>query len=157
MKKMSLFRQMKVAQRVVVLSEAERKAAVQEVKMDRFDIVDFLNGQNLLLITSEIEELEECDYGEIIAGLELYHHQVREQGHINEDVKFLQRESKFDAFENAVSELVAGYEVQLSKIRKMPGETLRQWIIKYIEQLARARRKTEKSNVFTCQHNGIGW
>jgi hypothetical protein len=107
--------------------------------------VDFLNGQNLLLITSEIEELEECDYREILAGLELHQQQVREQGHIDEDVKFLQRESKFDAFENPASQLVGGYEADLSKIKRMPEEELRQWLIKYIEQLARAKRRIEKS------------
>jgi hypothetical protein len=155
----SLFRRMKLAQlpNALSMTKDQRKTAMKETKMDKFDVLGFLNGCNIFLIEGELEEIESCDYGEILAGLELHQQQVREQGHIDEDVKFLQRESKFDAFENPASQLVGGYEADLSKIRRMPEKALRQWLIKYIEQLARARRKIEKSNVYTCQHQGIGW
>ncbi len=155
---MNLFKRFKASQRpdAVSMSESEHETAIANATMDRYDILDFLNGENVQLIDGETEELEACAYEEIIAGLELYRQQVQEHGQ-NDYIKSLQRESKFDAFESAASQLVAGFDISLSKIKSMPENVLRQWLIRYIEQLARAKRKTEKSIVFTCQHNGIGW
>lgn len=155
---MGLFRKYKISQRpdALIMSEAEARCAMNEAKVDRHDILDFLNGENVLLIERESEELEVCDYSEILAGLELYQQQVKEQGGIDEYIKLLQREGRFDAFENAASRLVAGFDVNISEVKRMPEETLRQWLIDYIHCLAEGKWKAERK-VTSHFHGEIGW
>ena len=155
---MSLFRKMKLAQKPNALSmnECQQKKIMEEAKMDRYDILGFLSGENVQLIDGETEEIENCQYSEIYEGLKLYHRQIKKSGP-GDYITFLQKQSAFNPFESEPSRLVAGLGANLSKIRRMPEKVLRQWLIEYIHCLAVGKRKTEGSNVFTCQHRGIGW
>jgi hypothetical protein len=158
MKKVSLFRRMKLAQLPNALSttEAERKAAIANAKMDRHDILEFLSGENVQLIDGEPEEIEACRYSEIYEALKLYHKQIKGKGP-DKYITQLQREGGFDPYENEAAKLVAGLGADLSKIRRIPEKALKEWLISYLHCLAVGKRKTEGSNVYTCQHKGIGW
>lgn len=155
---MSLFRRMKLAQLPNALSttEAERKAAIANAKMDRHDILDFLNSANTQLIDGEPEEIEACQYSEIYEALKLYYKQAKGKGP-DEYIAKLQSEGGFNPYENPAAMLVSGLGADLSKIRRMPEKALKEWLISYLHCLAVGKRKTEGSNVYTCQHNGIGW
>ena len=124
--------------------------------MDRYDILGFLSGENVQLIDGETEEIENCQYSEIYEGLKLYHRQIKKSGP-GDYITFLQKQSDFNPYANEPAKLVAGLGADISKIRRMPKKVLRQWLIEYIHCLAVGKRKTEGSNVFTCQHRGIGW
>lgn len=122
--------------------------------MDRFDIDVMLDGFNVLSL--DVEELEKIDISEIIEGLTLHYERLQRRG-LDDYVKFLQREGKFNAFENEASKLVSGYECDLSMIRDMPEDILRTWLIEYLKMLSREKRKNEKSYLASVIHNGIGW
>lgn len=122
--------------------------------MDRFDIDVMLDGFNVLSL--DVEGLEKIDISEIKEGLVLHYERLQKRG-LDDYVKFLQRQGNFNASENEASKLVSGYECDLSKIRDMPEDTLRTWIIEYLKMLSRERRKNEKSYLASVLHNGVGW
>ena len=155
---MSLFRKMKAAQRpnAASMTEAERKVAIKEATMNRYDVLDFLNGENVQLIDSEPWEIETCDYSEIYEGLKLYHRQIKKSGP-DDYITFLQKQSAFNPFESEPAKLVGGLGADISKIRRMPKKALKEWLIGYIHCLAVGKRKTEKSVMSVRQHRGIGW
>jgi len=113
-----------------------------------------LDGFNVLNL--DIEGLEKIDISEIKEGLILHYERLQQRG-LDDYVKFLQRDGKFNAFENEASRLVAGYECDLSKIRDMPENILRTWIIEYLKILSWGKRENERSCLASVLHNGIGW
>lgn len=157
MKKVSLFRRMKVSQRpdALSMSEAERKAAIANAKMDRHDILEFLSGENVQLIDGEPEEIEACRYSEIYEALKLYHKQIKGKGP-DKYITQLQREGGFDPYENEAAKLVAGLGADLSKIRRIPEKALKEWLISYLHCLAEGQWKAERK-VTSHFHGGIGW
>lgn len=154
---MSLFRRMKLAQLPNALSttEAERKAAIANAKMDRHDILEFLSGENVQLIDGEPEEIEACRYSEIYEALKLYHKQIKGKGP-DKYITQLQREGGFDPYENEAAKLVAGLGADLSKIRRIPEKALKEWLISYLHCLAEGQWKAERK-VTSHFHGGIGW
>ncbi len=144
---MSLFRKMKVSQRDNALSmtETERQVALETAKMDRYDIWEFLNGDNLMLIEGEMEELEKVACKEIIEALILYGRRAKQKG-IDEEIAFLQRIAGFDKYENPASRIVSGIDFPEIELRAMPENDLREWLIEYILLLTKAKRKTRESN-----------
>jgi hypothetical protein len=157
MKKVSLFRRMKVSQRpdALSMSEAERKAAIANAKMDRHDILEFLSGENVQLIDGEPEEIEACRYSEIYEALKLYHKQIKGKGP-DKYITQLQREGGFDPYENEAAKLVAGLGADLSKIRRIPEKALKEWLISYLHCLAEGQWKAERKATSHQQHGGIG-
>lgn len=157
MKKVSLFRRMKVSQRpdALSMSEAERKAAIANAKMDRHDILEFLSGENVQLIDGEPEEIEACRYSEIYEALKLYHKQIKGKGP-DKYITQLQREGGFDPYENEAAKLVAGLGADLSKIRRIPEKALKEWLISYLHCLAEGQWKAERKVTSHQQHGGIG-
>lgn len=154
---MSLFRRMKVSQRpdALSMSEAERKAAIANAKMDRHDILEFLSGENVQLIDGEPEEIEACRYSEIYEALKLYHKQIKGKGP-DKYITQLQREGGFDPYENEAAKLVAGLGADLSKIRRIPEKALKEWLISYLHCLAEGQWKAERKVTSHQQHGGIG-
>jgi len=122
--------------------------------MDRYDIADLLNGENLLSL--DVVGLERVDISEITEGLLLHYEQLRQHGK-DEYIEFLQREGRFNVFENEAAGLVAGYEIDPLKIRSIPENTLRAWLTKYIRMLSKGRRENERSCLARQEHKGIGW
>lgn len=122
--------------------------------MDRNDIAGMLAGENILSL--DTEGLEKVDIQEIVEGLLLHHEQIRQHGQ-DEYIEQLQSSGRFNAFENEVAGLVVGFEIYPLKIRRMPENILRPWIIKYLEMLSRERRKAERSVIAIHSHVGIGW
>jgi hypothetical protein len=120
--------------------------------MDRYDILGMLNGENILSL--DTEGIEKVEFQEIIEGMMLHYEQVKKHGKDSYIVS-LQREGGFSAFENDAAGLVAGFEIDTLKIRRMPEKTLRLWIIGYLEMLSRERRKAEKTIIFKGRHGGF--
>lgn len=122
--------------------------------MDRYDISDMLSGLNILSL--DTEGLEKIDFHEIVEGLMLHYEQIKQHGR-DKYVEQLQSAGRFSAFENAASELIAGFEVDPLKIRRMPEHALRTWLIGYLGMLSRGRRENEKSVIAIHSHVEIGW
>ncbi|HYE82184.1 MAG TPA: hypothetical protein VEG39_08460 [Clostridia bacterium] len=152
----SLFRGYKISKMPGILSMNNAEIRNLEVKMDREDILEFLNGRELYIMECNIDEIEKIDISEIVEALFLYHEQIKEYG-LDDYIEFLQREGRFSAFENEAARIVAGLECDPSKIRDMPENILRTWIIEYLEMLTRERRKNERSVISRHRHGGIGW
>ena len=146
----NLFRRNKVAQHpdYPSLAEVEVKRLEETAIMDRHDICDFLNGNDLMLAESCIEEIEKADFVEILEGILLHAKDLLDK-RVKERVSALQRIGNFNKFENPASELAAGFNVSESRIRAIPEEALREWLIGYIELMAGAYREVRKSMVYS--------
>lgn len=150
----SLFRAYKLSKMPGILSMNDAQIRNLEIKMDREDILEFLNGRELCIMECNVDEVEKIDISEIVEALLLYHEQIKKYGP-DEYLLSLQRNGRLNSFENPAAELVAGHDIDFAKVRSMPEKVLRPWIISYLEMLRTGRWENEKLITFKGHHGGL--
>ena len=114
---------------IMGLSDAEMEKLRQAVKLEPEDIMDLLQGHNIGLI-DDFSDIAECSTEALFGGLKLF----AESG-FNPELEAWQRNSGLDFTINPAAEMLSGEKMDFRKIRTMKEETLKDWIVTYLEAI----------------------